>query len=116
MITAAATEVAYPASPRSHALARGGPQVLRCDVMVRYPRFDGTQACADLTPPAAAYLPVPPAQANLAAARRRCSGCLFRAACQRYALGHDVQGIWGGLDDRQRRAQRAAAGLPEPRR
>lgn len=63
-----------------------------------YPRFDGTQACADSTDPEAAW----------------CVDCPFLLACRQYALDHDVRGVWGGLDDADRRTERAALGLPPP--
>lgn len=77
-----------------------------------YPPFDGTQACAGLPEPAAAaYLP---GGLEVAAAKERCRGCPFWKGCRGYGLTHDVQGVWGGLDDVERRAHRRRAGTAEP--
>lgn len=76
-----------------------------------YPRFDGTQACADGTAAEAAAFA---GLADSALARRLCAGCRFMAPCLTYALDHDVVGVWGGTDDIERRALRSAAGDPPP--
>lgn len=54
-------------------------------------------------------------------ARRICAACPVQPACLDYALeleyapGQEgVQGIWAGLDEDERGAERAARGLPEP--
>lgn len=39
-------------------------------------------------------------------ARSVCIGCPSRIPCFRYAMRAGEQGIWGGLDDRQRRRER----------
>lgn len=76
-----------------------------------YPRFDGTQACADPTPQQRASFegtitPTP--------ARELCPACRFLAPCRTYALEHDVTGVWGELDDDERRKTRRSQGRPEP--
>lgn len=38
----------------------------------------------------------------LAPARRVCAGCLVRDECLAYALGTDVDGVWGGTSRMQR--------------
>lgn len=79
-----------------------------------YPSFDGTQACAQPTPPetAAAFLgQVSPATA---AAVGVCGPCPFRGACRDYALSHDVHGVWGGLTAPERRELRRRCELPDP--
>jgi hypothetical protein len=41
-------------------------------------------------------------------ARRVCASCPVRQQCLDYAIGHGiVHGIWGGLTERNRRAQRS---------
>lgn len=78
-----------------------------------YPRFDGTQACAD--PPreaAAAFAAVPGADPE--PAKALCAGCAFLDACRAYALEQDVHGVWGGLTEEERRARRDQEGRPAP--
>ena len=46
------------------------------------------------------------------AARRVCATCPVQPACLRFALAtNQAGGIWGGLDGRQRRAERRRLGL-----
>ena len=58
---------------------------------------------------------VGPAEAQIAQAKKICSGCGVRRECLEFALSHEqVYGIWGGTtpEDRQRerrRKRRAAA-------
>jgi WhiB family redox-sensing transcriptional regulator len=51
-------------------------------------------------------------------ARAICSGCPVRGDCTDFALEHrDVQGIWGGTtDDERRKLRRARARTPSPAR
>ena len=45
-------------------------------------------------------------------ARRICAKCEVRAECLAYALEHpEVQGVWGGLSEKQRRDPRRQLGL-----
>jgi hypothetical protein len=43
-----------------------------------------------------------------ALARRLCRTCPVREPCLHYALDHHVEGVWGGLDEAERRQLRAA--------
>jgi WhiB family redox-sensing transcriptional regulator len=49
--------------------------------------------------------------AQITRAKAVCAGCAVRAECIRFALAHpDVQGIWGGTtDDERRKLSRSAA-------
>ncbi|MQA76765.1 MAG: hypothetical protein GEU88_21150 [Solirubrobacterales bacterium] len=44
-----------------------------------------------------------------------CRQCRFQAACLDYALGWDVQGVWGGTTGGERVELRRQRGLPSPR-
>jgi len=77
-----------------------------------YPNFDGSQACTDPEHEIVAFLPTPDTDVSTAATC--CDTCLFREPCRQYGLENDVQGVWGGLDDAQRRAYRRQHQLPEP--
>lgn len=48
-------------------------------------------------------------------AKDLCSRCLVRAECQQYALDVDgpLQGVWGGLSERERKRLRRGAGVDE---
>jgi WhiB family redox-sensing transcriptional regulator len=48
-------------------------------------------------------------------AKRVCAGCEVRPDCLQYALDNDERfGIWGGLSERERRAQRRAGRSRRP--
>jgi WhiB family redox-sensing transcriptional regulator len=71
---------------------------------VRYPDFDGTQACADkevnifFAPDDNNY-----AFDNYAEARMTCLTCSFLDPCREYALSQPgLHGLWGGLSENQR--------------
>ncbi len=50
-------------------------------------------------------------------APRLCSGCPSQVACARYALDHpELEGIWGGMADRQRSQLRGTPTRPQPTR
>lgn len=42
-------------------------------------------------------------------AKKVCASCLVRSSCGAWALDHGEHGVWGGLDDEDRRAIREAA-------
>lgn len=45
---------------------------------------------------------------QVAAAERVCARCPVRAACREYALAHpEPTGVWGGMSEEERRAERA---------
>lgn len=81
-------------------------------MVVRYPQFDGTQACATVDP----ELFFPEGNDKQAYADKRdaiqvCQGCNFIEPCLDYALHTDVQGIWAGTDENQRRKIRKERGI-----
>jgi hypothetical protein len=48
-----------------------------------------------------------PERGRLSAARAVCARCPVRTACLEYALAHgETFGIWGGLNERERRRER----------
>jgi WhiB family redox-sensing transcriptional regulator len=48
-----------------------------------------------------------PAIPQIAAAKAVCAGCPVREACRAFAITtHQEYGIWGGLDEEERREQR----------
>ncbi len=79
--------------------------------MTSYPRFDGTQACANLTPALVAAFD---GVAEPARAVQICVDCAFLNACRGYAVDHDVVGVWGGTTGPERQMLRTAAGIPTP--
>ncbi len=81
--------------------------------MTSYPRFDGTQACTNLTPDLVAAFD---GVASPERAIKVCIGCAFLSACRGYALDHDVVGVWGGTTDPDRQHMRAEKKIPPPPR
>lgn len=47
-----------------------------------------------------------PAALQLTQAKRVCAGCAVRDDCLEWALNIDVEGVWGGLTEEERRALR----------
>lgn len=76
-----------------------------------YPEFDGTAACTQVDPETF-FPPKGNAVAVIEAGRRVCKGdnshgtCPFLSGCLNYALTHNVEGMWGGKSDEERRAIR----------
>jgi WhiB family transcriptional regulator, redox-sensing transcriptional regulator len=58
-----------------------------------------------------------PALAQIAVARQVCEECPVRACCLRWAMTHEVHGIWGGATEEERQAlrRRTAKRLPSRR-
>lgn len=87
---------------------------------MNYPPYDGSQPCA--TDPET-FFPneVPITKVDRAIAREDterakslCSGCKFINACAEYSLYHDVVGVWGGLDHKDRKILRQRRKLAPP--
>lgn len=74
-----------------------------------YPEFDGSQLCAQVDPemwfPEGALLRV-----NREAIKI-CNKCHFNEECLEYAVQTDVQGIWGGTTNPQRKVIRKERGI-----
>lgn len=49
---------------------------------------------------------VGPAQAQIAVAKQVCHRCPVRGKCCEWALSAGVDGVWGGMDDAERRRLR----------
>lgn len=73
-----------------------------------YPKFDGTQACADIRDVDVFFSGNP---ADMDEALAACTRCTFKDACAAYALTHEVRGIWGGLTGPTRRAVQRKYGI-----
>lgn len=71
-----------------------------------YPKFDGTQPCAQTDPEL--FFPVRSHQyeVSLGYARMICQTCVFKSECYEYALYRDVDGVWGGTTPEERREAR----------
>lgn len=52
---------------------------------------------------------VPSPKANTSAHKAVCAACLVRAECLDHALEGNERGVWGGTDERDRRAMREVA-------
>ncbi len=86
-----------------------------------YPSFDGTQMCrADGVDPDDWFPDGAPGRyggQHITGARAiaACHSCAWLEPCLRYALTHDVVGIWGGTTADERRDARATVGIrPTP--
>lgn len=53
-----------------------------------------------------------PAVMQAAAAKRVCQRCPVRLACLTWALSAGAEGVWGGLDDTERRQLRRESRRP----
>ena len=82
--------------------------------MSQAPQFDGTQPCASMDPelffPEGSSSAVVKAKKMLAPV---CGSCKFQSDCLDYALHTDVQGIWAGTTDSERRALRRKLGIKD---
>lgn len=69
-----------------------------------YPKVTGYEPCATTDP----ELFFPERNNNFVKttliAKQLCRSCPVRSACAEYAIGTDVEGIWGGTDEKERRA------------
>jgi hypothetical protein len=77
----------------------------------RYPRVTGFEPCA-VTDPELWF----PERSNqymkiAAIAKQLCQTCPLMYECADYAIGTDVEGIWGGTDEKQRKAIQKARGI-----
>lgn len=53
-----------------------------------------------------------PATTQIAAAKLVCQACPVTGACLDWAMAAGVDGVWGGLDERERRRLSRSARLP----
>lgn len=69
-----------------------------------YPPTNGFEPCATTDPEL--FFPERGGQyVNFGeTAKALCRSCHVRLACAEYAIATDVEGIWGGTDERERRA------------
>lgn len=75
----------------------------------QYPDFDGTQACNDVD--VEIFFPEETSPASKAAAVNICNTCNSVEKCLDYALHHDVQGIWAGTNEYERKKIRRKLGI-----
>ncbi len=71
-------------------------------------------ACRDADPELFFVAAVSGDQRAFEPAKQWCRRCPIVADCLRYALSHNVQGVWGGTHERQRVRLRADHNLPAP--
>lgn len=82
-------------------------------VVAPYPRFDGSQRCAELP----LEVLFPESKDSTAGRRstdamvRMCGECPFVRPCLAYALTHDVHGWWAGTTRKQRAEHRREHGI-----
>lgn len=82
--------------------------------MSNYPVFDGTQPCASIDPEF--FFPEENASSIMNARKRAqeiCGKCEFQGKCLDYALHNDVQGIWAGTYDTDRKELRRKLGIKD---
>lgn len=72
-----------------------------------YPEMDGTQACA--TEPTEVFFPHE--SEDPTPAKAICQVCAFRRPCLAFALTRQVQGVWGGTTEAERRSLRRRHGI-----
>ncbi|RJQ77830.1 WhiB family transcriptional regulator [Pseudonocardiaceae bacterium YIM PH 21723] len=65
----------------------------------------GRPACTDVPDPEV-FFPLDGDEFGIGLAKRVCAGCPVRRSCLQYALHHDVQGVWGGTTEDERRQMR----------
>lgn len=83
-------------------------------MVVKYPNFDGTQACA--TEDVNTFFPEGSSKEAYASKRKAlqiCNSCHFTEPCLDYALRTDVKGIWAGTDERERQRIRRERGIKD---
>lgn len=82
--------------------------------MSQAPHFDGTQPCSSMDPelffPEGSSSAVVKAKKELAPI---CNSCKFQDPCLTYALHNDVQGIWAGTTDSERKLIRRKSGIKD---
>lgn len=71
---------------------------------MRYPDFDGSQACASVGVDQF-YVESSSPQSSRDA-KAVCCGCHFIDACLEWALVHETYGVWGGTTSHERRELR----------
>jgi WhiB family redox-sensing transcriptional regulator len=80
--------------------------------VMRYPSFDGTQACAEVG--VEFFFPENNNEApgDYQKARSVCQRCDWQIECGDWALRHDSSyGMWGGMTPRERRTMRHRLGI-----
>jgi hypothetical protein len=82
--------------------------------MSTLPSYDGTQLCTQATRPQMDAFTGHPL-GDIDGAKALCRHCPYQPACDQYAVHHDVRGIWGGRDDREREQARRQAHITSPR-
>lgn len=76
-----------------------------------YPRTTGYEPCATTDPEL--FFPERNNQflKTTLIAKELCRGCAVRSACAEYAIATDVEGIWGGTDEKERKAIQNKRGI-----
>jgi hypothetical protein len=68
-----------------------------------YPEFDGSQVCAQTDPDL--WFPTSEKQTGRIA-KNLCRSCIWLTPCLKYALRHEVVGVWGATTERERAQMR----------
>lgn len=76
-----------------------------------YPYFDGTQACNNVD--VEIFFPEDTGPAAKAQAVSICNSCNSTERCLEYALHNDVQGIWAGTNEYERKKIRRQRGIKD---
>jgi len=89
-----------------------GKSIIGTDLLL----LDGTQPCRNVDPDI--FFPESPSESrtNLVIAKQICNTCSQKAPCLEYAVTHpELEGIWAGTNERDRRSIRRAKYRKPPR-
>lgn len=78
---------------------------------MRYPDFDGRQACASVGTEVFYPEVINPPRTQINQIKRTCRSCVMQAQCLEWGLRHEPHGFWGGLSPKQRQNLRRDMGL-----
>lgn len=76
---------------------------------MNFPKFDGSQLCAQTDPEV--FFPERGSVDQSHLAKSICAQCPFKTPCAEYALHFDIRGIWGGTSEEDRRKIGKARGI-----
>lgn len=76
---------------------------------MNFPKFDGSQLCAQTDPEV--FFPERGSHDQSYLAKSICAKCPFKSPCAEYAIHYDIRGIWGGTSEEDRRRIGKARGI-----
>lgn len=85
----------------------------RAGEAVPYPDFGGREACKGVDPEL--FFPASASRDAAAPALRVCASCPVWRSCRAYAVAEDLDGVWGGTTDADRRRLRRPVSDPPVR-